>query len=80
MCALIAPIENVSAGGSGEALAVLLEHNADPNNGRYSDGQALIHIAAERGAVKCLQLLILHGADPAPGSTCSGSNPGFLRS
>ena len=65
MCALIAPIENVSRRhGSGAALAVLLEHNADPNNGRYSDGQALIHIAAERGAVKCLQLLILHGADP----------------
>ena len=65
MCALIAPIENVSCRhGSGAALAVLLEHNADPNNGRYRDGQTLIHMAAERGAVKCLQLLLLHGADP----------------
>ena len=65
MCALIAPIENVSCRhGSGAALAVLPEHNADPNNGRYPDGQTLIHIAAERGAVKCPQLLLLHGADP----------------
>lgn len=67
MCALIAPIENVSSGcqhGSGAALAVLLEHNADPNNGRYRGGQTLIHMAAERGAVTCLQMLLLHGADP----------------
>jgi cytohesin len=64
MCALIAPIENVSGRhGSGAALAVLLEHNADPNNGRFPDGQTLIHMAAERGAVTCLQLLLLHGAD-----------------
>ena len=65
MCALIAP-KNVSGRhGSGAALAVLLEHNADPNNGRYRDEQqTLIHMAAERGAVTCLQLLLLHGADP----------------
>ena len=57
MCALIAPIENVSRRhGSGAALAVLLEHNADPNNGRYRGGQTLIQwrpSAAQSSACSC---------------------------
>lgn len=75
MCALIAPIESSGCQhGSGAALAVLLEHNADPNNGRYCGGQTLIHMAAERGAVTCLQMLLLHGADPGASiQACDGA-------
>ena len=64
-----------------EAAAWLLDHGADPNLrhdwGGEGHGVAAVamHLAAQHGAVGCLELLLDHGADPTIVDGAHGGTP-----
>ncbi len=56
-----------------EAVAWLLDHDADPNAGPYQ-GCGALHLAAAFGAVTCVRLLIAAGADIDRTNDFNGDN------
>ena len=49
---------------SNEAAAVFLVHHGAVPNGKNSEGEAPIHIAARNGLDQLVKVLLQHGADP----------------
>eukprot|EP00729_Bicosta_minor_P007076 gene7076-biopygen14962 len=64
--------------GHFDAVKLLLEHNANPNQGKADTGSAPVLIAAQEGHINVVKLLLEHKADPNQGMTDTGSTPAFI--
>jgi ankyrin repeat protein len=64
---MVQPLHSAVAGRHGEVAALLLARGAPPD-ARQAGGWTALHSAAKHGDEALVELLLSHGADPAPAS------------
>ena len=58
-----------------DGVRALLEHNANPNQARSSDGTTPVFIPAQKGHVDGVRALLEHNANPNQATTDDGATP-----
>ena len=74
----IAPIHLASLGGHTEVMKLLLDHKADVNASRHTDGSTPLHTAAQYGHTEVVKMLLDHKAYMDAKCTDDGSTPLYI--
>lgn len=69
------PVILAAMNGHAECLELLLENNADPNQGMADTGATPMYVAAEKGHVDVMNVLLRNNADPNQAETITGATP-----
>ena len=66
--------------GHADVVQLLLDHGADADKARTTDGATPLFMASQKGHADVVQLLLEHGADADKAETTTGSTPLFAAS